>query len=58
LPGFLVGDRANRVPPADVRDGFALAGHFLLRDLFAPRGLALPDAHEAYIAMLAKRDVE
>jgi DNA repair protein RecO (recombination protein O) len=56
LPGFLVGGRMNRVPPADVRDGFALAGHFLLRDLFAPRGLALPDAHDAYVALLLKHE--
>ncbi len=52
LPGFLLGHRVNRVPPDDLRDGFRLAGYFLQRDVFAPRGLTLPDAHDAYVALI------
>ncbi len=52
LPGFLVGDRTNHVAAGDVRDGFRLAGYFLQRDVFAPRGLNLPDAHDAYVALI------
>ena len=54
LPAFLAGQRVNHVSAADLRDGFRLAGTFLLRDVFAPRGLGLPDAHEAYVALLTK----
>ncbi len=55
LPGFLAGERVNRVPLDDIRDGFKLAGYFLQRDVFTPRGLPLPDAHDAYAAAVAKR---
>ena len=34
----------------DLADAFALAGFFLERHAFAPRGLALPDARERFIA--------
>ena len=47
-------DRVNPVSAGDLRDGFALAGFFLSRSLFLPRGLALPDAHDAYVALLTK----
>ena len=55
LPGFLAGERVNRVSADDLCDGFRLAGTFLLRDVFAPRGLNLPDAHDAYVALLMKK---
>jgi DNA repair protein RecO (recombination protein O) len=57
LPAFL---RAAAVaatpPPSDLRDGFELSGYFLARDVFAPRGLQLPDARRAYLAEVAKSD--
>jgi DNA repair protein RecO (recombination protein O) len=51
LPGFLrpFGGASNPTA-AEVGDAFKLTGHFLLRDLFAPRGLALPDARRAFLA--------
>ncbi len=42
-------------PPCDIRDGFRLTEFFLNRDVFAPRGLGLPEARSAYLAQLAKR---
>ncbi|MDR3462539.1 MAG: DNA repair protein RecO [Beijerinckiaceae bacterium] len=56
LPPFLRHGRANHISRDDLRDGFDLAGYFLSRNLFAPRGLGLPDAHDAYVAMLMKGD--
>jgi DNA repair protein RecO (recombination protein O) len=51
LPGFLLG--ASRTPGrADVRDGFALTGHFLERHLLAPRGLPIPEARSRILARL------
>ena len=50
LPGFLLG--AGEDPSAqDVADAFRLTGHFLLRDLFAPRGIEMPDSRRAFIAL-------
>lgn len=56
LPRFLRGERVNRVPLSDIRDGFALAAHFLARDLLGPRGLALPEAHHAYVTLISQRE--
>lgn len=57
LPGFLLADDEMKdgspMPGVgDIRAGFALTGHFLRRDLFAPRNLALPAGREAYLALL------
>jgi DNA repair protein RecO (recombination protein O) len=52
LPGFLLDDRAD-VEVDDVLAGFRLAEHFLLRDVFLPRGIAVPDARNAYVRGLA-----
>jgi DNA repair protein RecO (recombination protein O) len=49
LPAFLSEAAVGTPEPAAIRDGFALTGHFLTRDLFAPRGLALPQERRAYI---------
>lgn len=51
LPAFIhaaVG--AGAVDAQDLRAGFALTGHFLERDVFAPRGLVAPDCRAAFIA--------
>ena len=53
LPAFLLDEDASAAA-GDVRDGFALTGFFLVRDLYAPRGLHLPDARAAYIASLSR----
>lgn len=52
LPDFLRDD-PDHVGPEDLADGFRLAEHFLLRDVFTPRGLAMPDARQAYLRTLA-----
>lgn len=56
LPAFLRDEvAAKNPPPGEIRDGFRLTEFFLMRDLFGPRGLALPQARSAYLAELAKR---
>lgn len=56
LPAFLRGAiEAPRPSPADIRAGFTLTEFFLRRDLFEPRGEALPTARGAYLAALSKR---
>lgn len=54
LPPFMrQGARGGTpVERIDVMQGFALTGYFLARDLFGPRGLALPDARQAYLDRL------
>jgi DNA repair protein RecO (recombination protein O) len=55
LPGFLRNDAIIESPaPGDLRDGFELTAYFLQRDVFAPRGLDLPDTRRAYLAEVAK----
>ena len=53
LPRFLC-EEGDEPGFEAVRDGFALTGFFLERDLFAPRGLPLPTAREAYIVSLPR----
>jgi DNA repair protein RecO (recombination protein O) len=55
LPGFLRGDTLIETPaPRDLRDGFDLTAYFLERDVFGPRGLALPETRRAYLAEMTK----
>ena len=55
LPAFLrPGAPAPAPGAAEVADAFRLTGFFLTRDLFAPRGLPLPDLRRAFLAALAK----
>ena len=50
LPAFLREGSAFAEPTReDVEDGFRLTGFFLARDLFAPRGLALPEARRGLL---------
>lgn len=53
LPRFLLEEGAPSAPH-DVVAGFALIGHFLERDVLAPQGLALPQARERLIGLLAR----
>lgn len=58
LPSFLRGTAAEAdddPPPASIRNGFRLTGFFLARDLFRPRGEALPEARIAYLKALGHR---
>lgn len=50
LPGFFLAEGGASPSPEDVEAAFRLTGHFLLRDLFAPRGLELPDSRRAFLA--------
>ncbi len=55
LPGFLRPEVGAPTPDAAaVADAFRLTGFFLLRDLFAPRGLPLPDSRRAFLAAAGK----
>jgi DNA repair protein RecO (recombination protein O) len=54
LPAFLRGGDARTPELADIADAFRLTGYFLDRDLFAPRGLPLPDSRRAFLAAAAK----
>ncbi|MGP0059190.1 MAG: DNA repair protein RecO [Beijerinckiaceae bacterium] len=55
LPDFLRPQARSATPsPADLRAGFQLTEYFLRRNLFEPRGLALPDSRSAFLAELNK----
>jgi DNA repair protein RecO (recombination protein O) len=55
LPDFLRPQAQSHTPsPADLRAGFQLTEYFLRRNLFEPRGLALPDSRGAFLAELNK----
>jgi DNA repair protein RecO (recombination protein O) len=51
LPAFL-GEPEPAQPPsaADLADGFAVTGFFLLRHALEPRGLTLPDARGSFVS--------
>jgi DNA repair protein RecO (recombination protein O) len=50
LPDFLGGTAAGEPSAADLSDGFAVTGFFLLRHVYEPRGLPLPDARASFIS--------
>jgi DNA repair protein RecO (recombination protein O) len=51
LPDFLGEPDTEREPAlADLADGFTMTGFFLVRHLFEPRGLKLPDARGGFIS--------
>jgi DNA repair protein RecO (recombination protein O) len=53
LPDFL--KPGGAMPGNDeVAGAFRLTGHFLLRDVYGPRGLALPEARAAFLAALSR----
>ena len=45
---------ASAPSPTDVADAFRLTGHFLGRELFAPRGLDLPDSRKSFLDAAAR----
>jgi DNA repair protein RecO (recombination protein O) len=55
LPAFLC--EAEGAPPSadDIADAFRLTGYFLERELFAPRGLKLPDARAGIVSAARRR---
>jgi DNA repair protein RecO (recombination protein O) len=58
LPAFLGGgegeSETGTPSAAALREGFALTGFFLARNVFEPRGEALPQAREQFIAAVAR----
>ncbi|HEY1941915.1 MAG TPA: DNA repair protein RecO [Roseiarcus sp.] len=58
LPAFLRPGAAAAPGAHEIADAFRLTGHFLMRDLFAPRSLPLPDARRAFLAAAAKAESE
>jgi DNA repair protein RecO (recombination protein O) len=55
LPGFITGQMFANTPAADdIRNGFALTGFFLERDVLGPRGLQAPESRNAYLALVAR----
>lgn len=54
-PAFLQSDDFSRRPAAaELADAFRLSGHFLHRDVFAPRGAELPAARGFFLKALAE----
>lgn len=54
LPPFLTKGRQTPVTADDIRDGFALSGHFLDVRVLAPRGETLPEARGRLAATLGR----
>jgi DNA repair protein RecO (recombination protein O) len=51
LPAFLREGQGRVQPSAEeLGQGFALTGHFLLRNVFEPRGLPMPEVRAAFMA--------
>ena len=53
LPAFLLDDAAT-ASGTDIIAGLSLTGHFLERDVLKPQGLALPQARERLVTLLAR----
>ncbi|HEV7463189.1 MAG TPA: DNA repair protein RecO, partial [Methyloceanibacter sp.] len=53
LPAFLLVEGAP-IGEGDIEAGFVLVGHFLERDVLEPHGLAMPQARERLIGLLAR----
>ena len=54
FPAFLRDDRIG-ADAAELAAAFRLTGHFLARDVFAPRGLPMPPSRALYLAAIATR---
>jgi DNA repair protein RecO (recombination protein O) len=53
FPSFLREPAILRPDSAELSAAFRLTGHFLTRDVFGPRGVALPPARALYVGALA-----
>jgi DNA repair protein RecO (recombination protein O) len=52
LPAFLRDEQAGAPSAAEVLDGFALTGRFLERHVLEPRGLAMSETRQQFLAAL------
>ena len=50
LPSFLSETAEGDPPPADIADGFALTGYFLVQRVLEPRGQAFNEARDSFVA--------
>jgi DNA repair protein RecO (recombination protein O) len=50
LPSFLSEMAEGDPPPADIADGFALTGYFLVQRVLEPRGQAFNEARDSFVA--------
>jgi DNA repair protein RecO (recombination protein O) len=50
LPAFLKGSQAGTPDAGDILDGFHLTGFFLMRHVFEPRSVEMPEARERIVA--------
>ena len=55
LPAFLLAASIGPVSTDELAAGFRLTEHFLMRDVFIPRGLPVPDSRRAYLRALGPR---
>ena len=55
LPAFLCETEGAPASADDIADAFRLTGHFLERELFAPRGMKLPEARAAIVSAARRR---
>jgi DNA repair protein RecO (recombination protein O) len=58
LPAFLNDSEAEEPSAQALRDGFALTGFFLARNVFEPRGETLPDVRAHFIAAIERSTKE
>ena len=49
LPAFLIGAVDVDPPPADIADGFALTGYFLVQRVLEPRGHGFIEARDSFV---------
>jgi len=54
LPGLFTGERGANDVGSALHDAFRLTGHFLDRDVYAPRGLEEPAARREFISRLRR----
>lgn len=57
LPGFLRDGARGEAAGAEILAGFRLLEHFLLRDLFGPRGVAVPRARADYVRLVEANEI-
>lgn len=54
LSRFLIGEHGTNDSLSDIQDAFRLTGHFLHRDVYAPREIKEPAARQEFLTRLAR----
>jgi DNA repair protein RecO (recombination protein O) len=55
LPAFLKQSDSEFPDPLAIAQGLALTGYFLERHLFGPRGIPVPEARSAFVALFSQQ---